>query len=441
MKRLVTLLLTLFMVIALAGCGGGSEGGNEGDGTTTLTFWTQDTATWVQYFDGAIARFEADNPDVKVEVEYFSSFADKVNQAFDANTMPDVVFTWQAIADFANAGKLQAVPESVYSADDWKNLFFEGAIANKMLDGKYYAVSDEINVESPSLYVNMTMLNDLGVALPEGWVENNGPATWTELFEFAKSLTERDGSGNITRAGLTYAYAQWEAMFESLIWQYGGEFRDAANKTVHFQTPEAKQALEFMLGHLGTGEDALCSGNDSRYDEFVTGLAAMCVGAPWYAGSFDYDMEGTEYQVFNLPAYVEGADPICLATGGWAYVVTSNCPEEKSDAAWTFVKYMTSAYEDGEWAITTGAIPSRTDALSDLSYDKEKGSVAKAIVITKDVLGYAQEDGAYMLTPSTLTYSIIREALYQVLTDGDLDACLETIQSQAEVMLQENYSR
>ncbi len=442
MKRLVTLLLALLMVFTLAGCNGGSEGGNGGgDDKTHITFWTQDTVTWVEYFDAAIARFEADNPDVDVEVEYFSSFADKVNQAFDANTEPDVVFTWQAITDFANAGKLQEVPESVYSASDWENLFFEGAIANKQLNGKYYAVSDEINVESPSLYVNMTMLNDLGVALPEGWVENNGPASWAELFEFAKSLTEKDGSGNVTRAGLSYAYAQWEAMFESLIWQFGGEFRDAENKTVHFQTPEAKQALEFMLRYLGTGEDALCAGTDSRYDEFATGLAAMCVGAPWYAGSFDYDMEGTEYQVFNLPAFVEGADPICLATGGWAYVVTTNCPEEKSEAAWKFVKYLTSAYEDGEWAITTGAIPARADALTDLTYDVNKGSVEKAIAITMDVLGYAQEDGAYMLTPSTLTYSIIREALYQVLTDGDVDAALATIQSGAETMLAENYSR
>ena len=128
-------------------------------------------------------------------------------------------------------------------------------------------------------------------------------------------------------------------------------------------------------------------------------------------------------------------------TGGWAYVVTTNCPEEKSEAAWKFVKYLTSAYEDGEWAIITGAIPARSDALTDLTYDVNKGSVEKAIAITMDVLGYAQEDGAYMLTPSTLTYSIIREALYQVLTDGDVDAALATIQAGAETMLAENYSR
>ena len=443
MKRLVTLMLAVLLAFTLVGCsGGGSEGGGSeaADGKTTITFWTQDTVSWVSYFDGAIERFETDNPDINIEVEYFSSFADKVNQAFNANTMPDVVFTWQAISDFANAGKLREVPDTVYSASDWNTLFYPGAIANKALNGKYYGVPDEINVESPSLYVNMDKLAELGVELPAGWIENNGPATWQELIDFAKPLTVKDSSGNVTFAGLSYAYAQWEAMFESLIWQYGGEFRDEANYTVHFQTEEAKKALEFMLQYLGTGADAVCAGNTDRYDDFAQGLAAMCIGAPWYAGGFDYDMEGTNYQVFNVPPFVAGAKPVCLATGGWSYVVTTNCSDDKADAAWTFVKYLTSAKEDGTWAITTGAIPSRTDALSDLTYDANKGSVEKAIAITMDVLPYAEEDGAYMLTPSTLTYTIIREALYQLLMDGDIDACLATIQANAETMLAENAS-
>lgn len=36
---------------------------------------------------------------------------------------------------------------------------------------------------------------------------------------------------------------------------------------------------------------------------------------------------------------------------------------------------------------------------------------------------------------------LFREALYTVLEDGDIDACLATIQSQAETMLSENYNR
>lgn len=437
MKKVIALLLAVILVMGtLAGCSG-----NGGSKKTTVTFWTQDTVSWQAYFEPAIKRFNEAHDDIEIKVEYFSDFAQKVTQSFGAGTEANVIFTYSSIGEFANAGKIQEVPSDAYTTEEMQSLFYEGATANKMVDGKYYAVPDEINVESPSLYVNMTKLKELGVSLPDGWVENNGPASWEELYNFAKSLTVRDEAGNITQAGLSYCYAQWESMFESLIWQYGGDFRDEANKTVHFETEEARKALEFMLKYEGTGEDALCAGNNSRYDEFVQGLAVMCVGAPWYAGGFATDIPDTEYQVFNMPAYVDGAEPASLATGGWAYIVSSQCDEKTSAAAWEFVKFMTSADEVGEWAVTTGALPARVDALSDLTYDANVGSVEKAIAIAKDVLPCAQEDGAYMLTPSTLTYTIIRQALYQVLEDGDIDACLSTIQEQAETMLDENYNR
>ena len=444
-KRIIASFLSISM---LAGCGGSSGGndtgstaasGGSGEGSDIsgkITFWTQDTMTWQTYFGNALERFREAYPNVEVDEEYFSDFSDKLTQSFAADTEADVIFTYNSVQDWANAGKLLEVPDSVYSADEMKSTFYEGAYSSKIFDGKFYAVPDEISVESPTLYVNMTKLNELGVSLPDGWVENNGPSSWEELVDFAKSLTVRDGSGNITQAGLSYTYAQWEAMFLSLIWQYGGDYRDEANDTVHFQTDEAKKALEFMLRYEGTGEDALCSGTGSRYDEFVQGTAVMCVGAPWYAGSFEVDIPDVEYQCFNMPSYVDGAEPISLASGGWAYTVTNNCKDQ--DAAWAFVKFMTSAEEVGDWAITTGALPSRSDALADLDFDKNTGSVNKAIGITTEVLPYAQEDGAYLMTPSTLTYSIIREAIYQLMEDGDIDACLETIQTQAETMIEEN---
>lgn len=439
MKKTIAVLIAVLMMVSLfAGCGGGSSSSADGD-TTTLTFWTQDTAAWQAYFGPALERFEADNPSIKINVEYFSDFAEKVTQSFNAGTEADVIFTYSSIGDFAKAGQIQEVPESAYTIEELQSTFFEGAMANKMVDGKYYAVSNEINVESPSLYVNMDRLAELGKTLPDGWIENNGPASWEELLAFAKECTVKDDSGTVIQSGLSYAYSQWEAMFESLIWQFGGEFRDEENMTVHFDTPEAHQAVEFMLKYLGSGEDAVCTGGTPRYDEFTEGTAAMCVGAPWYAGGFDGDIPDTTYQVFNMPAFVDGADPISLATGGWAYIVSSECAN--SDAAWTFVKYMTSAAEIGDWAITTGALPSRGDALTDLEYDPNEGSVEKAIAIATEVLPYAQEDGAYMLTPSTVTYTIVREALYQVLEDGDIDACLKTIQEQTEQMLDENFNR
>lgn len=439
MKKIIALVLVAVMVLSLSACSSKKKW-EDGDGKIDgdLTFWTQDTEPWKNYFEPAIKRFKEAYPDVNIKVEYFSEFADKVNQAFSAGEEADVIQTWQSITDWAKAGKIAAIPDSVMTKAEIESKFFEGALMNKYYDGEYYCLPSEINVESPSLYVNMDILAEEGIELPAGWIENNGPRSWSELYEFAKKLTKRDESGTIIRSGLSYVYAQWEANFLSLILQYGGDYKDPANNAVKFVTEEGRKAAETLLRYC-QGPDAVSYDGDERYGLFVQGISAMTVGAPWYAGSFDIDIPDTNYQVFNMPAWVEGADPICIATGGWGYIVSEKC--KNKEAAWAFVKFMTSAEETGEWAITTGALPARVDALQDLEYDPNVGSVNKAIAITMDILPYAVEDGAYMMTPSTLTYTIVREKLRQLLVDGDIEACLKAIEDEGNAMIKDNLSR
>lgn len=101
------------------------------------------------------------------------------------------------------------------------------------------------------------------------------------------------------------------------------------------------------------------------------------------------------WQAFNMPAWVEGAAPISIGTGGWGYIVSEKCANK--EAAWAFVEFMTSAEETGKWAYATGALPARVDALEDLEYDPNQGSVDKAISIAKDSLPYAEEEGNQMI--------------------------------------------
>lgn len=439
-KRIVAVLMSAALVASLAAGCGQKQDWEDGDGKIdgVLTFWAQDTLPYKTYFDPAIEAFEEAYPDVDVQVEYFTEFQDKANQAFAAGEEPDVMQTANSISDWAKGGKILEIPEDVISKEELESTYYESALINKIYDGKYYCIPSEINVESPSLYVNMDILEEEGIELPEGWIENNGPASFEELIDFAKQLTIKDADGNVTRSGLAYTYAQWEANFLSLILQYGGDYKDEANNEVHFVTDEARQACELLLQYC-QGPDAVSDPGDTRYDLFIQGTAAMCVGAPWYAGSFDIDIPDVNYQVFNMPAWVEGADPICIGTGGWGYVVSSQC--KNKEAAWEFVKFMTSAEQTGEWAHTTGAIPARNDSLTDLTYDPNVGSVDKALVITQDILPYAAEEGAYMGTPSTLTYTIVREKLRQLLVDGDIDTALQGMEDEGNQMIQEYLNR
>ena len=134
MKKAIALLLSGCMLAGLlAGCGDGGKTG----GKTVVTFWTQDTVAWQNYFEPAIERFEKEHEDIDIQVEYFSDFADKLSQAMSANQEANVIFTYSSIGEYADAGKIQEVPSSVYSKEDIEKTFLEGAIANKQHEGKY----------------------------------------------------------------------------------------------------------------------------------------------------------------------------------------------------------------------------------------------------------------------------------------------------------------
>jgi len=439
-KRFMAIVLVVALALTtLAGCKG-KEKWVDGDGKIdgTLTFWTQDTEPWKNYFEPAIEAFKVAYPDVNIKVEYFAEFADKVNQAYSAKEEADVIQTWQSITDWAKAGRIAAVPDTFMTKAEIEAVYYEGALKNKIYDGKYYSIPSEINVESPTLYVNMDILKAEGIELPATWIENNGPANFAELIELANALTTKEANGDVIRSGFAYVYAQWEANFLSLILQNGGEYKDELHNSVIFETDEARKAAATLLQYC-QGPEAVSVDGDTRYDLFIQGTAAMCVGAPWYAGAFDIDIPDTNYQVFNMPAWVDGADPISIGTGGWGYIVSEKC--KNKEAAWAFTEFMTSAEQTGDWAFKTGALPARTDALADLEYDPQVGSVAKAIAITKEVLPFAVEEGAYMGTPSTLTYTIVREKLRQLLVDGDIEAALTAMQEEGNAMIEENMNR
>lgn len=404
-----------------------------------ISFWTQDSTTFMNWFKPAVEEFNKQSKTVHVNAEYFPNFSDKLTQAFAADQQPDISFTWQSITQWAKAGKLAAAPKEYLPKEQFEERFYAGALKNKIYEGEYYCAPTEINVESPTLYVNMDLLKENNKELPKGWVENNGPKSWDELYTFAKELTKKDGE-MITQSGLAYAYSTWEAMFASLIWQNGGDYRDEANSVVHFDTPESKKAAEFMLKYC-KGEDAVSDSGVSRYDLFTQGAAAMCIGAPWFAGSFATDAPDMNYQVFNMPSFVEGADPYCVATGGWGYVVSSQTEPELQKAAWEFAKYMTSTEMSGSWALGTGALSADKKANEDMEYDINKGSVEKAIAISKDILEYGLEDGAYTLDASQLLYTIVRQQLRQMVENEDIDAALKTMEAEGNSMIESNLNR
>lgn len=210
-ERVIAILMAAALAGGcLSGCGGKgddtkADSSKDGD-KIEISFWTQDSTTYMGWFKEAVDKFNAQSDTVKVNAEYFPNFSDKLTQAFAADQQPDAAFTWQSITPWAKAGKLAPVSKECLTKEEMENQFYEGALKNKIYEDEYYCVPAEINVESPSLFVNMDLLEKTGKELPASWVENNGPASWDELAEFAKEVTVKEGD-TVTQSGLAYAYS------------------------------------------------------------------------------------------------------------------------------------------------------------------------------------------------------------------------------------------
>ncbi|MDZ7671585.1 MAG: extracellular solute-binding protein [Halanaerobiales bacterium] len=349
-----------------------------------------------------------------------------------AKTEADVIEIYGSIAGFAKGNSILPVPANVMTKEEIENTYIQAALKNKQWDGKYYGLPEELNMESPGLLVNVDLVEEAGMEIPESWDKNNGPASWSELIKFARKLTVIENDV-MKQAGLGVVNGQESSMFLSLIWQMGGDFRDPENNVVHFDTEVARDAVKFMK-NLIEGEKRVHSTNFSgRMDAFMERTAAMTIGAPWYAASFDVQAPDLNYKYYNLPPFVEGADPHFVGEGGWGYIVSSRT--EHPEAAWKFIEFTMQKDNQLKWAETVGAISSRQDAKE---YFTGEGAISTAIEIAE----HAKEPGAYTLDTGRLVWSIVRTNLRSMLhNESSIDEGLKNMEEEANKMIERNYSR
>ena len=435
---LMRLAACVLIFSILTSCsGGGSESGesksagNASGDMITITYWTHENPAFVDIAKRFAESYSEENPNITVVHESFADQWTKVYSSLAAGTCGDVVEMYGSTLRFAQGGVLQPVPESVMSNAEIEGTFFPGALSNRLYEGKYYGLPEELNIESPGLLVNMALLRDQGVEIPASWFENLGPKTWDELMQFAHNLTIVD-NGVMIQAGLGVVGGEEIAMLLSLIWQYGGDYRDPDNMRVNFHIPEAVKAAEFIMDLL-SGPNAVHSATFSpRFGGFMEGTIAMVIGAPWYTAVIDQDVEGFEYEYFNLPPFVDGAKPYFVGEGGWGHWVPKSAANP--EACWEFVKYMLNEDNQLEWAQKAGCLPANMKLSKNEYFITGEG---------RDVLGramqiaeFGRDPGSYTIDPATFVWDIgVREL--SAITSGQvtIEEGLDSLEAQTNDMI------
>jgi multiple sugar transport system substrate-binding protein len=291
----------------------------------TLDLWTIDEPGEYHYV--LADEFMKANPEIKVNVRTVQ-FRDMVNdlaRGIATGNAPDITYIDNPeVALFASRGMLLDLTPYIEKSEVIKTEdIFPGPLSSVTYEGGIYGIPRGAN--TLALYYNADMFREKGLD-PE-----NPPATWDELYETAKALT--DPANNVY--GLAFsAVGTEEGTFQFLPWvqMTGGDYDN-------IDTPGAAEALNLwkrILDEKLASPDTLIRSQFDSTATFNSGNAAMAISGPWELPRMSAEAK-FDYRAALLPAPEEGATR-ASALGEGDNVILAN--SDNPDEAFRFVEFL-----------------------------------------------------------------------------------------------------
>lgn len=406
MKKKLSLLFAMLMtLVVVAGC----SPSNETSGIVEVDFWHGYTPEKTEVLEELIARYEKENPTVKINAKFVAKgeeMLQKVQTALLSDQQPDMLWgypTWTGVLE--SSGKLVEVGSRL--DDDLKNDLLESVLSAGAYKNKLYSLP----IEAGTLYMiyNKDMFETAGI--------ESVPATWEELYDTAKRLTTDDQYG-IWLPIDPNERTTWT--WESFLWQNDGNLLNEANKGIGFANEKGLEALEFYTKIIKDGYAPMTVGQDPFIDEQVAIVYATQGAASAYISKYEMNVG-----VAMLP----GKEKLATGLGSNHYFMLKS-DEETERETMKFMKWMLTGDTHAEWAIRAGYLPVSESAKSSeryVTYGKENPHM----MVAADVLNYG------VARPSLEEYpklsSAISETIEKIVYD-ELTAKegLEQISTEAE---------
>lgn len=292
----------------------------------TLTLWTESASAP----EGVFARefSELDNG-ITVEVREirFDDLVADTLRAFATRTNPDLIAIDNPDhAAFSSRGAFLDITDRVAASEVIDaDAIFPGPRSSLSWNDRMFGIPRASN--TIALYYNRDLFRAAGLD------PDSPPATWDELLEAARALTDRANDVY----GLAFsARASEEGTFQFLPWAQmaGGSFEE-------INAPGVADALSLWKTILDEGlasPDTLTRGQWDSTGTFNGGNAAMAISGPWELRRMASDAQ-FDWGVTLLPVMAEGG-PRASALGDFNLAIFANT--QHPDAAFAFLEYYQS---------------------------------------------------------------------------------------------------
>ncbi|WP_316772786.1 ABC transporter substrate-binding protein [Streptomyces sasae] len=338
-------VLTSSLALLTTACTGQSSSGASDDASanTTINFWHAWSApNEVKAVNALIAGFEKAHPNIHVNV-VSNMTDDKINQALRSggDKAPDVIssFTTNNVGKFCSSGALVDLnPFFKKSGIDPETTFPKAMNEYTQYDGN--RCTAPLLGDAYGLYYNKTAFKKAGITSP--------PKTWTEFQTDAKKLTITQGD-SYKQLGFMPDYHGWETTTEHYAAQFSPTYFTSDGKSNIAKDPAFTEAFTLQknlvddLGGFQKLEKYRATLGDEWGDKhpFQTGQVAMQLDGEWRLGmalatkpKFDIGVAPLPVPDDQVAQYGKG-----YITGTIAGIAATS---KKQNAAWEFVKYITT---------------------------------------------------------------------------------------------------
>lgn len=296
----------------------------------TLQFWdNQQTESGLSDLQKeAVASFEAENPDIKIEVTTipYPEYQQRLLTAVQGRNVPDISTLDQIwVAAFVEAGAIEDLTDQAAASGLRKDDFFTGAWDSANYNGALYGIPFNVDVWQFSFY-NKDLLDAAGV----------DPASLTSfdgLRKAAEKLT--DTSAGKFGVGLVgHKGEDTVVILDSFIFSNGGRVLNDDGSCA-LNASQSVEALEYLQGLVPYAPKGILNASTGDMRElFLNGSLAIEF---WPALEQPTLKKSDLNWGFVAGTAPEGKTPVGTF-GGWNLAIFSD--SEHKEAAWKFIEFL-----------------------------------------------------------------------------------------------------
>ncbi len=317
---------------------------------TTLTMTAWDIST-TPYWQAVVDAYEAQNPDVHVELLDISSaeYQDKVNIMLSGGDETDIITVKDIPGYSAMLTRNQIIPlEGYIEADKIDLSVYSGAAEELTFEGSIYALPFRSDIWI--LYYNKDLFDAAGVDYP------TNDMTWEEFDQVARQVTSGSGADKVYGAH----FHTWRSTVQL------GTVQDGKNTVIATDYSFMKPMYDMVVGMQNDGiimdYGSLKAGSIHYSGVFKNEQIAMLPMGSWFIGSLIAAKNEGEidfnWDVVKYP-HPEGVEP--GTTAGTLTSLAINANSKNKDAAWDFIKFY-GGPEGAKALAATGNLPAMRNA-------------------------------------------------------------------------------